>query len=304
MIDNTGKNDNESSSIDFFGLCDFNSNPFADFSHEDFGALNIDELGCSSIQSPGLDDADIDPSPPGLDFELNDTESAIIRLATGSLTKSGGRSAAKKSEKVYVTHEDFDEGPERDAFLLIYGYAESLFDTTSLKPFKDTLKKERALSFFFCRTRNGIHLDDAVACIDMQIRVDVIRLRFMLEFWMRDWELPTLPEHAEGLPGRVELMAAQHAGMPGVAIAREAWIEPGIAAENLLKRVTDGGTAEYQSAVKKAFASLVDAYILSISNGKVYTTGKNPILELQDKANDPEFRQRGRLANLYWSRKF
>lgn len=55
---------------------------------------------------------------------------------------------------------------------------------------------------------------------------------------------------------------------------------------------------------KQAFKDLVLNYVLSIADGKVYTTGKNPILELEDKLSDPAIRLRGQLANIYWSRRF
>ena len=59
-----------------------------------------------------------------------------------------------------------------------------------------------------------------------------------------------------------------------------------------------------RNTIKTAFKDLVLNYVLSIQDGKVYTTGKNPILEFEDKLNDPTVKVRGRLANIYWSRKF
>ena len=42
--------------------------------------------------------------------------------------------------------------------------------------------------------------------------------------------------------------------------------------------------------MNRAFVGLVDNDVLSVAKGKVYVIGKNPILELEDKANDPTFK--------------
>lgn len=296
--------ENGSSNNDFFGFGDTDNDTFTDFGHQDFGDFNFDEPGITDFQSDCMGGEGVDEGAQGFDFELNDTENAIIQFASGEITKSRRRGTAAKEEKTYITHEDFEEGPERDAFLLIYGYAEHLFESNLLKPFEFDKRKENAINFFFCETLAGLHLADAVNCIDEQIRVDVLRLRFMLEFWMRDWALPPMPTSAVELPARIELMAAQHGGVIGIELASGAWLEPGITAEKLLNQAVDTDDPELIKQVRNSFIALVDSYILSISKGKVYITGKNPILELQDKANDPEFNRKGRLANLYWSRKF
>lgn len=287
------------------GVFDFDSCAIDGFSDEDFGSLDLDCLGGSSGQPSDLDVSILDSSTQGFDLELTDAESAIIRLVEGKIAGSRGRAAATKSEKIYITHEDFDEGPERDAFLLIFGYAEHLFESPEKTPFNaDDLKKINALNFFFCRSTDSLTFEDAVACIDSHIRLDVLRLRFMLEFWLRGWKIPALPWNADALPSRIELMAAQYEGVTGIALAREAWFEPGIQAADLIERVLDGRGEDESNTIKTAFKDLVLNYVLSIADGKVYTTGKNPILELEDKLNDPTVKVRGRLANIYWSRRF
>jgi hypothetical protein len=287
------------------GLCGLDLDLAAGFSDADFGDFDFGGSGSTSSESAHLDLSDPEGGSQGLDLELTDAESAIIRLAQGKVGGTRGRAAAAKSEKVYITHEDFEEGPERDAFLLIFGYAEHLFAGPNQKEFcVSDAKQVRAVSFFFCRNPNELTFEDAVSCIDNQIRLDVLRLRFMLEFWLRGWQLPPMPENTDGLPARVELMAAQHEAIVGIALAREAWFEPGIAAGALLDRVAAGKSLEIASLAKRAFKDLVLSYVLSIADGKVYTTGKNPILELEDKLNDPTLRVRGQLANIYWSRKF
>lgn len=287
------------------GLCGLDSDLVAGFSDADFGDFHPGGAGGSSSEFAHLGLQDLDGGAQGLDLELTDAESAIVRLAQGKVGSARGRAAASKAEKVYITHEDFEEGPERDAFLLIFGYAEHLFAGPSQNAFSMTnAQQAKAVHFFFCRNPNELTLEDAVACIDGQIRLDVLRLRFMLEFWLRGWHLPPMPHNTDGLPARVELMAAQHEAIVGIALAREAWFEPGIDAGALLERVAAGKSPEMAILAKRAFKDLVLNYVLSVREGMVYTTGKNPILELEEKLNDPTVKVRGHLANIYWSRKF
>lgn len=305
MAKKKGGTENGSTDNLGFGFGDLDCSVISGFSDEDFGGIDLDEFGGSGLQSIDLGGSHFGEGSQGSNFELTDAESAIIRLVEGKIAGSRGRVAAAKSEKVYITHEDFDEGPERDAFLLIFGYAEHLFDGSDKKPFdlKDS-KKLKAIRFFFCRTLHEMNLEDAVGCIDNQIRTDVLRLRFMLEFWLRGWKLPAMPEDADGVPSRIELMAAQHGGMIGMSIAKEVWYQPGIDAAELLERVLEGRGDNIREMIKQAFKDMVCDYILSLTESKVYITGKNPILELEDKLNDPTVRIRGQLANIYWSRRF
>lgn len=302
-----GETNNDLSISDVLGLgiSDLDGGVAVGFSDADFGDYDLDDFGGTSVQSSDLGKSYFDEDAQRLNFELTDAESAIIRLVEGKIGGSRGRAAAAKTEKIYITHEDFDEGAERDAFLLIFGYAEHLFGGPDKKDFdaKDQ-KKQKALRFFFCRSPDSLNFEDAVACIDSHIRLDVLRLRFVLEFWLRGWKIPQLPWNTDGLPSRIELMAAQYEAMIGVSLAREAWFEPGIDAAVLMERVLDGRGEDTRNQIKRAFRDMVIAYILSISDGKVYTTGKNPILELEDKLNDPTVRVRGHLANIYWSRRF
>lgn len=287
------------------GLCGLDLDLAAGFSDTDFGDFDFGGSGSASSEPAHLDLSDSEGGAQGLDLELTDAESAIIRLAQGKVGGTRGRAAAAKAEKVYITHEDFEEGPERDAFLLIFGYAEHLFAGPNPKAFSPSdAKQAKAVSFFFCRNPQELNFEDAVSCIDNQIRLDVLRLRFMLEFWLRGWKLPAMPDSADGLPARVELMAAQYEAIVGIALAREAWFEPGINAAALLDKVAAGKSPEIANLAKRAFKDLVLNYVLSIADGKVYTTGKNPILELEERLNDPTLKVRGQLANIYWSRKF
>ena len=284
----------------------FGSDFAFDISNPDFDGEFANSLGGTDCELNSLDHPCAVESASGSDLQLSSIEETIIQLARGKVTGARGHTAATASQKIYITHEDFEEGPERDAFLLIYGYAENLFSETKSSDFNlNDLTKIRAIDFFFCRTIGGLHLDDAVNCIDNTIRIDVIRLRFMLEFWIRGWVLPAMPKTADPLPARIEVTAATRSGLIGIALAREAWFHPGIDAADLLKLAYDETSSSHVTdKVKIAFNELVCDYVLSINNGRVYCTGKNPILELEDRVLDPTLSNRNQLANLHWSRKF
>lgn len=235
-----------------------------------------------------------------LDLELNAAETSIIQFAQRSVGKRGRGSQSEAEKKIYVTHEDFEEGPERDAFLLIYGYAEHLFST------KNSELQEAAIKFFFCFGEDAIGFEDAAACIDTFIRVDVIRLRIMYEFWLLEWHLK-LPFTAMPLPSRVSAIAAQHADLIGIDIVREAWFEPGIEAEMLIQRVVARNPGVTQKTIEGALEKLLLFHVISESTEsdtpRFYTTGKNPILKQKESIID-RGRVRRSLDSIHWSRLF
>ena len=276
-------------------LNDFFSNK--NFGNGDFGAAGDNGNGNSDLVLQ--DDLEC---PSGSLFKLNEVEASIIRLTERSLGKRGTNSKKASEKKAYITHEDFEEGPERDAFLLIFGYAELLFESSNVK------SKKSAIQFFFCNSESEISFNDAVNAIDHSIRVDVIRLRLMLEFWLREWVVGDLPILACSLPSRVELMAIQCAGPYGIDLAREAWFSPGINQDKLISIVLDRDPGINKSDALVAMKNLLAFHVLSERKdaegfGRLYTTGQNPILQIEEM-----IMARGDVArsapNLKWGRMF
>lgn len=298
-----GKNGISNTFSNSGGADDLGSLALADYGDEIFDDLDHDGSGGSIFQHSDLDTEDTDLSAHGFYEELTQPEEAIVRLAKGKASGTRGRAATSASEKIYITHEDFDEGVERDAFLLIYGYASTLFAQD--KAFKSSDKNaQEAIDFFFTKHPGRLNLDEAAQCIDTQIRSDVLRLRFMLEFWLRGWKLVPLKLTAVDLPSRMELMAARIASINGVVLTREVWFQPGIAVDDLVKQVLKSDSSCLDADIRRAISDLCDNYVLSHNAGKLYATGKNPIQELEDKKNDPTVSRRGNLANINWSRRF
>ena len=237
----------------------------------------------------------------GFNLELSDAESSIIRWAERDVTKKrrGGPQTPEKTQ--YVTHEDFEPGTQRDAFLLIYGYAETLFSNQNLD------LKRKALNFFFRHKANDdFTFSDAATCIDPSIRVDVIQLRILFEFWVRDWHVK-LPDFADNLPDRVMLAASQYAANIGVSIAAAAWYEPGIELSGLIETAGRADPFAREPEIMRAIQNLVAYHV--VSEGRVdgvsryYTTGKNPILKLEEILSERS-KVKTSLDKLHWSRLF
>jgi hypothetical protein len=81
-------------------------------------------------------------------------------------------------------------------------------------------------------------------------------------------------------------------------------MQPGICIKELFKMMTEGETEARITLVDKALTDMLNAYILSMADKKVYVTGKNPVLEFEDKVNDPTMSTRHQLANIHWSRRW
>lgn len=269
---------------------------FGDAGYSDFGAF-LD--GGSGGESVSVDHQVFVDESYGFNHELTEAENSVIQFAAGAIKRNGRQGTSQKQEKLYITHEDFEEGPQRDAFLLIYGHAEHLFEGKVEKI------RKNAISFFFCNRNNELSFEEAAACIDDVIRVDVLRLRIQYEFWIRDWHSGPLPEDAVELPNRVQLMAAHHAGLLGLDLVKEAWFEPGLDAKDLIKLVLEGRGPEVKAQYVDAFEALVENYVLSIKDsGKVYATGKNPMVQFENDSQDSMLMNRKRLSSIHWSRLF
>lgn len=269
--------------------------------------LGIDSWLSGGTWSKSVDlDAENPLERPSEFFEqLDDSQISVIQLAergSGRKRRAGEISAPKA---IYVTHEDYEPGAERDAFLIIYGYAENLFESNDLD------KQMAAMDFFFCRHAQKITFEDAIDCLSDagEIRIDVFRLRIMFELWVREMHFTNLPIEMDLLPNRIELFAATEAGLEGMSIAREVWYEPGIDADELIERLSKDKNIEGYNNLVYAYECLVDRHIISVANNKAYLTGKNPVTDLEkslvNSEDESKIKKRiNLLKNLHWSKIF
>ena len=281
-------------------ICDGDSGDFVDY-FSTIGVVSEDSFTAGYDRDRNIDLAiqELVQGARGSAFELNDNESSIIRWSQRAIGKKGGGGKRSAQEKVYVTHEDFEEGEERDSFLLIYGYAEGLFDEN----YKNN--QAESISFFFSGENDQINFEDAANCIDSQIRIDVIRLRIMFEFWIRDWNL-ILPDDAVSLPDRIEMSAAQHGSMVGIDIAREAWFEPGISRDKLLSAVKERNQNISEGDIEASLRNLVAHHVISESTvgslERFWTTGKNPVKKIEETLMERKIKTT--INKIHWANLF
>lgn len=205
------------------------------------------------------------------------TPQSFNQAAQSYLSHTKKRRGSKALEN--ITEEDFDEGPERYAYLVILRNANKLL-------LKNTSKKQfdEGLHYFFTDHDAG-DLTFPLCCDVLQAKPDVFRLRLQYE-WFKRGTLFTgpFPFDSVGSPRIMEGELLFHGGRLGYALAREMWVQPGISTEELLLVV--GQTyPSFESTVpehnnqrmRSTLEQLQDTYIISKNLGW-YFTGRNPML--------------------------
>lgn len=261
------------------------------------------------------DGVDLTVVVPGFEELKNPDTTNILKLAVGRLRERTRATRSRGKMDVYITAEDFTEGPERDAFLLVFGSAWDLFEGTHQG------RRKLALDFFFCASDQKITFDDTILALGEGLRPDLFRARLMLEFWLRErdqraagkpglWLMPHLGFSARPLPEAFEQLVLSYcfdAAEEALAIAREVWLEPGVSEHVALNRAQ--GRMQRQisgwdrpSTLVFALELLISSHLVSpvglIGEGNLFFTAKNPLLALGDT---PEALAR---INQWWFREF
>lgn len=304
------KNGREHERSDDFGFDDFGSdslaNPsLAEFDWQDFNSSLGGDITGDSVWIDVVCEVDGE-QPPSTAKELNDAQKIALSIAIKRFTRFGGRTKAAVGGKTdhtgYITFEDFEDGPQREAFLLIYGQALNLFEG------KTVGGRNRAVEFFFCFNPDELTFDDASAAISEDIRRDVFRLRVMYEFWLGWYILPAMPFTMAALPAQVEDWASAADGIAGVVMAQVVWQNPSITQSDALqiakKRLENVGINLLDEDLVQAIKKLRENYILSVQNENLYLTGKNPSQEIEDAQLNPNTSHRAQKNSFWWSRLF
>lgn len=199
------------------------------------------------------------------------------------LPRSGagsGKRTPRSAQTRFVTAEDFEEGIQRDAYILIETYSKNLLLANSSVP-----KRNEALRFFFIRDESAINFHDCCEAIDPNIRPGVILLRLQYEFWLRWFILSSpLPESAIDLPFEAQGLASYIADNVGVTLAREAWFQPGLDSATLVERTRSLLPPSLHGQVEPALVKLSDANVMSFAEpDHWYVTGRNPALHAQER---------------------
>lgn len=247
-----------------------------------------------------------DPDDSALDF-LDDEEGGFG--APGSLQKlrapeEGDIPKPRRRRRAEAIEtfgpEDFHEGAERNAFLTIDGYAHKLFGP------KSTAKGTReAIHFFFTVTDDGDGITFPLCCSVLQVREDVLRLRIQYEWWLREAIFTgPLPFLVVPLPGEIAGEIALYGREAGLALARRAWVQPGVNEEELLDDVM-AEDAFNREALVKTLEVLEGRFLMSRHADRWHLTGRNPMMQFMARSaahgRSDEIR---RSSTIHWSRLF
>ena len=256
------------------------------------------------------DDLDIPAlcQEPSLDFEeLGNPEKDSISVALKRFKGAGRQAKAAVDGKDgdyggYLTFEDYEAGPEQDAFLIIYGQAVNLFEPKNVDVFNS------ALDFFFCPSET-LNFDDAAAILSNEIRTDVFRLRIIYQWWSKNTVLPQMPFMTAVLPNRVENHASRIGDLPAIMLCRHAWFHPSIDESDLIDRVlADLQDTTYRDLkgpdLLKILSQLESEWVISRKFSFLYTTGCNLQLMMNAFEDDPELRSVAYKRSYWWSRLF
>jgi hypothetical protein len=238
--------------------------------------------------------------------ELSDTQKVALSIAVKRFERFGKRTKAAVGSETdhtgYITFEDFEEGPQREAFLLIYGHALNLFEG------KTIIGRARAIEFFFCHNPQALTFDDASAAISEDVRRDVFRLRVMYEFWMGWYILPPMPFMMTSLPAQIDDWASTAGGIAGVVLAQVVWQNPSITESDAIAmaqvRMANAGAVMSAEKLHFAINDLKANYILSANSDNLYLTGRNPSQEIQDAQLSKDGSLREQKSSFWWSRLF
>lgn len=261
---------------------------------ESIMALELDSDG----QDEPLEalDADLDMSA------LPKGDEAAALAALESVQRLNRRRGSKKEEYVRsLTADDFEDGSERLAFMIIKANVDALFNA-KVKP---ALFIEAA-KWIFGRNADPFNFEEA--CRTLSVRADVVRLRIQFQFW-RLWkvcpiEFPFMVARVpEILEGEIYIVA----GEEGYDIARTAWLQPGIKTKKLVEEAS-GGRAHLDNpdcpvvaSYRRALELLSSRYIMSQQGDYWWLTGRNPIMRDLDLSN-PAYRRN--MTHLSWSKMF
>lgn len=203
----------------------------------------------------------------------------------------------QKAVTEHISEDDFLEGSERNAFMMVMHFAHRLLHKkTNPKAFNEGLK------FFFAQDADPDAITFELCSNVLGIRPDIIRLRIQYE-WLLRATLFTGPFDfaAVRLPKLLEGEILYHALNIGHALAKEVWVQPGISTEELFGYVgsTTGCSA---SKMVEAMDVLSENFIFSKSTGW-YMTGRNPMLM---NMNTTAFQPTNRIAggSVHWTRLF
>lgn len=202
------------------------------------------------------------------DLELPPDSASELAASAHRHLPNARKGARKKEELISFSEEDFEEGPQRHAFIIIKSFKKKLFGTDA-----DGRARWEAIEWFFTLQDNGRDPTFDLCCRALSARVGVLRLRIHYEFYLRWWISPVaFPFMTVPVPDLIDGEVAFVAGEEGRDLATMAWNRPGIGTDDLLS--VCGDTPD----TRRALSRLDDKLLLCEQDGHWYLTGRNPYL--------------------------
>lgn len=241
-----------------------------------------DPLDLFDPRSFGFDTAHFPLGLVGAQSERDDAfavDKAYDLQTRGGLSKPGRKRQIQRLGRIEL--EDFEDSAQKNAFLLIQGYAGQLFESlTSARIKKSTncSALQESMCWFFGTQPTPGQADFDLACRVLEARADVFRLRLQYEFYLRWSVFSSRPDQGSaayqsvGLPDFLAGEVAYHSGRIGRMVAELAWLQPGLADSALVESLPD----EDHTDVREALAVLENKYVMAEQEGHWYTTGRNP----------------------------
>lgn len=241
------------------------------------------------------------------DLEGSQADHQESGLAALESLSNARQSSTKVPALERVSEDSFEDGAERNAFRLIRHHAQRLAG-------KKTSRIDRADStkwLFGANEDDGQSISLELCCRVLDARADVIRLRLNYELW-RNWMIfqssfsfITVPV-PEVIRGEIIYIG----GNLGLQLCQEAWLKPGITAEEMVANVAGVSVddlakvpADMISKYRTAINNLEDRLLLSQQQNNWFLTGRNPTLLLERIANHKNYLVvRG--STMSWSRMF
>lgn len=230
------------------------------------------DAGSALGDVPGEDD---DEGALGLDAQL---AHAAANLASKS------RRRRPLETLITFSEEDFEEGAVRNAFMVVKENTLALLkppgaagrDPRSAAARQADMRMLKALEFFFGVVPCEAGVTFQQCCDVLETRIDVFRLRIQYEWFLKGtiFSAP-FPFITARLPAILDGPLHFYGGPAGYALAREAWVQPGISREELIGLVAklDGFSV---SQCVKALEALDEQMLMSYELGW-YVTGRNPL---------------------------
>lgn len=260
------------------------------------GGAFFDDLD-PGFHSDDQDSGSVDLGLHQGDFQISHHASQAFSSTPQSRIPYVKKGRRQKNVNDNISEDDFNEGAERNAFLMTMHFANKLLHKKSTpKAFRE------GLLFFFSSEEDPEAISFQLCANVLGIRTDIIRLRIQYEWWMRA-TLFTGPFNFDciGLPKMLEGEILYHGSKLGHALAREIWVQPGITTEELFEYVGESESVTVPKMME-AMDALSDQFIISKSTGW-YLTGRNPMLmNMNAAAFVPTTRVSG--GSVHWTRLF